>query len=536
MSTIDVRSTIAERGKRDLFFLAKEILGYRDMEEDVHGPVCRFFVQKDPSLPFGYQSRRKNRALFDPRSHYKTSITIADTIQWVLCFPDITYLKMSGSQPLTQRIIMEIKQHFEANTIFREIYPEYCPDEEHRWGMATQFTVPNRTRFRREPTVAMATVDSVKASAHYDIRDGDDIVNEENSRSKDSLQQTTIDWKHTRPLVNPGGYTQFTDTRYDFSDCGGDIIESNPPIGPVDDLNGFGFCYEGKDWNIFCRSCWKNDENGKRVLLFPQKFRSDDEDDPNKENLDAIQREDPYLFSCQYLNNPAPQGTQSFSRELLLNQTVLRANIPSNVVLYMTQYLPADSNEMEPQVGIVGGFSPDGSLYIVDCFRPNTGTWSSDKIIDSILTAHKKWYVRRIGLDDKQGPILLSPGLESKMREHRLYLPVEYLPVKQAEELRMKSVEALVPLLAGGKMFFSADLPFYDQMLIEFTRFGKFKYAGIPYAVAMLAQHFRSSFQRMVNQSSPVADANVAAQHYGMFDDMATNVDDSQELSAGLVG
>lgn len=532
----EVLATIAERGKRDLFFLAKEILGYRDMEESVHGPVCRFFVQKDPSKPFGEQSRRKNRALFDPRSHYKTSLTIADTIQWILCFPNITYLKMSGSERLTMRIVQEMKQHFEQNSVFREVYPDYCPpDGITKWGQAASFIVPNRTVFRREPTVSMSTVDSVKASAHYDIRDGDDIVNEDNSRTKTSLQQTIIDWKHTRPLVNPGGYTQFTDTRYDFSDCGGDIIESNPPIGPVDDLDGFGFSYEGTDWNIFCRQCWKSTENG-RVMLFPQKFRGDEEDNPNKENLDAIQREDPYLFSCQYLNNPAPSGTQSFPRDLLLQQTILRSNIPANVTLFMAWYLGFNANDLtDPAVGVIGGFSPEGTMYVVDCFR---GLWSTERIIDAIFTAHRKWYLRRIGLDDKNGPILLGPGLESKMREHRMFLPVEYLPIKNAQDLWMKSVEALVPLLMSGRLYFAADMPCYDQMLLELTRFGKYKYAGIPRAIAVIAQHFRGAYERMMNQTAQVepADVNVAAQHYGMFDDMATNVDDSQELSAGLVG
>jgi hypothetical protein len=534
---LDIRETAADRGKRDLFYLAKAILGYSKLDANVHGPVCDFFVKKDPNKPFGEQSRKKNRALFDPRGHYKTSLTIADIIQWMLCFPNITEVLMSGTQTLTKRVVKEMKWHFLQNTKFREIYPEYCPsDNSTRWGLQAEFSVENRTENRREPTISIATVDSVKAGSHYDLRYGDDIVNEENSKTKEQLQQTIIDWKHTRPLVNPGGYTQYTGTRYDWSDNGGEIIETNPPTGPVDNLDGFGFCYEGADWNVFARGCWKMDETGKRTLLFPKQFRTDEEDDPNKENLSAIQREDPYLFSCQYLNNPAPTGTQNFPRELLLERTVLRTQIPSSVALFMAWYLgfnPDDSTD--PAVGIVGGFSPDGALYIIDCFR---GLWSTDRVIEGIFTAHKKWYLRKIGLDDKNGPILLGPGLDSKMREHRVYLPVEYLSVKQAEDMRLKSVEALVPLLTSGKMFFSADLPFYDQMLLEFTRFGKYKYAGIPYAVGMLAQHFRSAYQRMLNQvaqSDPIGE-QTGAVHFGMFHDMQTNAEDCQELSAGLVG
>lgn len=530
----EVHATIAERAKRDLFFLAKEVLGYSDMEESVHGPVCRFWVQKDPLKPFGEQSRRKNRALFDPRGHFKTSISIADTIQWILCFPNITYLKMSGTQTLTKRVVHEMKQHFEQNAVFREVYPEYCPsDEITRWGLQAEFTVPNRTMIRREPTVSISTVDSIKAGSHYDIRDGDDIVNEENSKTKDQIAQTIIDWKHTRPLVNPGGYTQYTGTRYDWSDNGGEIIESNPPLGPIDDLGGFGFSYVGADWNVFSRGCWKTDEEGHKTLLFPQKFRTDEEDDPNRENLSAIQREDPYLFSCQYLNNPAPTGTQNFPRELLLQQTVLRSTIPQNVTLFMAWYLGFNPDDTtDPAVGIVGGFAPDGSLYVIDCFR---GLWSTEHIINGIFSAHRKWCLRRIGIDDRNGPILLGPGLEQRMREQRVYLPVEFLPVRGSADMQLKSVEALVPLLSSGRMFFSADMPYYDQMLLEFTRFGKYKYSGIPLAVAMLAQHFRASYQRM---QQPVFEEqqHIEFQDSGMFRDMVTSAEDAQELSGGLVG
>jgi len=531
------RQEIQWWGATDLFFLAKYILGYKDMEPHIHGLVCDFLVQKNPLKPFGEQSKKKNRAIFDPRGHYKTSLSIADAIQWILCFPNITYLKMSGTQTLTKRVVQEVKWHFTQNDLFRAIYPEYCPsDDQTRFGMAMEFTVPNRTANRREPTISITTVDSVKAGSHYDIRDGDDIVNEENSKTKEQLQQTAIDWKHTRPLVNPGGYTTYTATRYDWSDNGGQIIESNPPLGPVDDLRGFGFMYEGADWNIFLRGAWKTDEQGKRELLFPNKFRTDAEDDPSKENLDAIQREDPYLFSCQYLNNPAPTGTQNFPRTLLIERTTLRANIPSDVTLFMAWYLgfnPDDSTD--PAVGVVGGFSPDGALYIIDCFR---GLWSTDKIIDSIFAAHRKWCIRKIGIDDRNGPILLGPGLESKMQEYRMFLPIEYLPTRLNEDMRIKSVEALVPLLKAEKMYFSADLPYYDQMLLEFTRFGKYKHAGIPYAIAMIAHHFRSAYERLMNRvasADPVGEVSTVSA-YSMFSDLVQSPEDSQELSGGLVG
>jgi hypothetical protein len=501
--------------------------------EHVHKPVCDFFVRKDPSLPLKKQSKRKNRALFDPRGHLKTTIDIADMVQWALCFPNIRIILMSGTKAFAKRMVDEWAFHFEKNRMMREIYPEYCTGL--IYGEKGEVTLPNRTRFWREPTLSTASADTVKASGHYDLRKGDDVVNEDNSKNIVQLKETTNDWKATRPLV-PGGYSDFIDTRYDFSDCGGDIIEANPPVGRPTDLNGFGQMWHGKDWDIFIRACWKLDANNKKTLLFPEEHCTDEDFDGEKENLDAIQREDPGIFSCQYLNNPSPMGTQSFSREKLIENTLLRSMIPSNSMCFMAWYLgfnPEDASD--PAVGIVGAFSPDGSLHIIDCYR---GLWSTDKIIDCTFTAHRKWCLRKIGFNAKNGPILIGPGIESKMKDQRIYLPVEYLPVPQNVELRRQSVEALVPLLTSKKLFLSADLPYYDQTLVEFTRFPKYRYAGIPFAIATLAQHYRSAYARMlsnIGQQEPLGEVH-GIQHVGMFSDMQSSADDCQELSAGIVG
>lgn len=543
---IEVNPSVAERGRRDLYFLTKEILGYSKLVERVHRPVCNFFIRKDPTVPFERQSRRKNRALFDPRGHFKTSIDIADMVQWALCFPNIRMILMSGTKDLAGRMVNEWANHFEGNALMREIYPQYCTGLI-RAGKG-EVTLPNRTEFWREPTLSIATADSVKASGHYNLRKGDDVVNEDNSKNITQLNETIADWKGTRALV-PRGYSDFVDTRYDFSDAGGDIIESNPPVdGKVVNLEGFGQMWHGKDWDIFVRACWKFDSNGKKTLLFPEEHCTDEEFDPEKENLDAIQREDPGQFSAQYLNNPSPMGTMSFTREALIQQTIHRQFIPSTVSLFMAWYLGFNEDDpSDPAVGIVGGFSPDGGLYIIDCFR---GLWSTDKIIDSTFTANRKWSLRRIGFNEKNGPILIGPGIDSKMREHRIFLPIEYLPISKDVALQRQMVEGLVPLLKRpnadhphssancGKLFFSSDLPYYDQMLVEFTRFPKYKYAGIPLAVATLAQNYRASYQRSLNhaaQQEPLGEVYGVSEQ-GMFSDMSSDPEDCQRLSAGIVG
>lgn len=549
--TVEVNATVRDRCKRDLWYLAKFVLEAGMFEEGklverVHKPVCDFFVHKNPDLPLGKQSPRKNRALFDPRGHLKTTLDIADMVQWSLDFPNIKILLMSGNKDMAVRIVDEWSEHFEKNQIMREIFPEYCSGllkTEKGYGRI----LPNRTQFWREPTIVVASADSVKAGGHYHLRIGDDVVNETNSKNAVQVKETTQDWKKTRPLA-PGGYTTFVDTRYDYSDAGGDIIEGNPPVkGQVKDLDGFGYMWSGKDWDIFIRACWKFDEHGRKTLLFPEAHCTDDTLDTEKENLDAIQREDPGIFSCQYLNNPSPTGSQSFEKALIARQTVSRSMIPATSVPFMAWYLGFNEDDpSDPAVGIVGAFSPDGSLYIIDCFR---GIWSTGKIIDATMVGHRHWSLRRIGFAAKKGELLVGPGLDARMRENRIYMPIEYIPLPDNRAMQQHMVESLPPLLGKlrtpteaevpGKLFFSNDMPHYDQMMLEFTRFPKYRYMGIPLAIATLAVHYRSAYQRMMSQvASPEPVGEVyGAQHHGMFDDMdGGGGEDCQELSAGIVG
>src|SRR5271166_772147 len=519
----EVRPTVAERGKRDLFFLCKTILGYPDIDKDVHGPVCDFFVHKDPSKPIGKQDRVKNRLLLDPRGHLKTTINLADDIQWMLCFPDIRLLLMSGSYKLSQEKLAIARGHFMKNKDFRAVYPEYCPPLDGEWGTLNAFTLPNRvSTFLGEPTMSIATMDSAKAGSHYDGRDGDDLINEVNSQNREQLMKIGYQWRMSKPLLNPGGYSKLVGTRYDFSDEYGEIIEKH-----------------SKDWKIFCRACWEIDHLGNKTVLFPKKFCLDGEEAPEKENLDSLQRDDPAIFACQYLNNPLATGSQLFPLKMLTEHTIPRADIPSDLILFMTWFLGFDPKAIgnEPRVGIVGGFSETGNLYIIDAYR---GIWSSHNTIEAVIHALRKWPIRRIGLGETESAVLLAPGLEAKAREVGFPLPVDWLPVKRNMESRIKSVESLQSLFMMNKVWFNADMPHLDHLFNEFSRFPKYKYSQIPEAVAMLSQHYRGSSQELQNPNLYENPEIVVSCVHSMFGDLQQQRDaegyGDGELGGGLVG
>ena len=103
----------------NLFFLCKLLVMYSQVSLAAHEYICNnFFVQKDPTcVTFRAFADNyvdlKNRLLLVPRGGFKSSIDIADCVQWIICFPEVTIAVMTGVYKLAGDFITEIRSHFE---------------------------------------------------------------------------------------------------------------------------------------------------------------------------------------------------------------------------------------------------------------------------------------------------------------------------------------------------------------------------------------------------------------------------------------
>lgn len=257
---------LRRRGRTDLFWLSTKVLGY-DFVERVHGPVCDLFVHKDPKKPFAQQDTIKQRLLLDPRGHFKTTVDVCDTVQWILNFPDVRILIMTGTLELAERMLYEVQHHFTSNPQMRLLYPEFCAPPGQKIGNTSEMTTPARKlQHLREPTVTISTIDSVKAGSHYDIIKCDDLVHENNIGTKEQIEKTIQAFHYTTPLLEPYGYRDVIGTRYDYSDLYGSILDGldMSKATPIP----FGFRLEDGDWKVQVRQVWierKDDASGASV-------------------------------------------------------------------------------------------------------------------------------------------------------------------------------------------------------------------------------------------------------------------------------
>ena len=450
--------------RTNLYWLSTEILGY-DLVPSVHQPICDFFVQKNPARSFINQSEQKQRLVLDPRGHFKTTIAICDNIQWMLNFPDIRILNMSGTRELVTRIVQETKSHFQFNEKFRSLFPEFCPTGKvDDFGHHDSFTVPCRNNWKlREPTLSISTVESVKAGSHYDVGKFDDLVHEKNVGNKEQIAKTKQAFHYTTPLIDPGGYREVTGTCYDHSDLYSDMRES-------------------PDWLHHIRACWKERpaEKGQQPtydLLFPERF--------TLRTLKAIQKENPALFSCQYLNQPMMGGTQRFSEALLNSLFIPRHEFPKESRLYITwDFAFSQKTQADYSVGAVGMFDPQGVLYILDIVR---GRFLPDQLGNAVVLTACKYHPTALGIENAGGSILLEPAIKYGFKRMNQHVRIDWLKVPRAN--KVERIMALHPRMTSGRLKILDTIPYKKELVQEFTRLGRFGHDDIPDAISLLEQY-----------------------------------------------
>ena len=140
----DIREDLAERGKNDLMFFDKGILGFKDMTVGCHGPMCAFADQNEKQF----------KLILVPRDHLKTStFTIGGTMQRVVRDPESRNLIANESATNAQRMLRAIRQHAESNRVFRALYSDIIPKHTSKTRWNDEELQFNRQGHYPEPSI-----------------------------------------------------------------------------------------------------------------------------------------------------------------------------------------------------------------------------------------------------------------------------------------------------------------------------------------------------------------------------------------------
>lgn len=482
---MDPREEARHKCKTDLLYLGK-CLGY-DFQPDVHQPLFDLLLKFKDGAALRDLSEIKNKLILWPRGHFKSSVMACFIVQLILNYPDIRVLIMQGNLKLTKKWLKEIKSHFltpsskGANTksLLPTLFPEFCAPV---LGNSEEFTVPARQRMHLPAaTATVASPKAVSTGQHYDIFFPDDLVNQQNYRNIELLDKLMEDFDLFTPLIDPGGYTFMTGTRYHHADIYGRIIRRN----------------QG-EWTISVRAAsltgkWPVGDD--QELLFPVRVTADGRKIGfSREILEKMAVDSPEMFWAQYMNRIVAAGRQPFTEQMILGAVKSSQDkefpVQSPTVFFLDL---AESKRADADHSVIAaGRQRGNSVWITDLVG---STFSTYEIALTLIVMTLKHRPVRIIVAKEPGAVHFVEYAKVLAREKGIILPITIQEKasrhKDAKAIRIGALESR---LRNKQLFFTAGIPDFQRLIEEFTQFPKGEHDDRPDAIAMLVEWFAQGF------------------------------------------
>lgn len=455
---------IALRCKWDLFFLAKHILGYELMEEEVHGEMCKYVEAFLPSHPVEYiypESREgkemedqfkpgnKSALLLMPRGTFKSSVvTIGYTLQLLLNDPNSRTLIDSETYSKAKAFFSEIKSHLEKNDAYREVFKaihEVYPIEKNKrkdiiWTDA-QLNVQARTRFTKEANISCGAIDHSVNGMHFDLIICDDLHSEKNVTNSDQIAQVIAHWQLAYSLLDPGKNLIVIGTRWDYNDLYQEILDQHR-----------------EDFNIMVRRAILPDG----TAFFPSRLPL--------EELDKIKRKQGGAhFSNQYMNEPIDAENADFKRsDIVRTDWELIKDRPINWYMMVDPSFAGEHSDFAALV--VAGMDYQRDVYVRHVLRKKL---NYSEIIEAMFDLNNRYQPKAIAVKTvAAGGKSFMYELANEQKRRGVWLKVIQVSDSKNKEDRIRG---LTPLYQFGHIFHLKDCPQLSELEDELLKFPRAK-------------------------------------------------------------
>ena len=449
--------------KQHLYEFVKEILDQKDesghnlLHQKPHKELCDFV-----------QTEKRFKLILMPRGSFKTSVvTIGYSLFSLVKNPNIRILIDSETLGRSKKFLSEIKRHLESNEKLRELYGVHNAKSDDTWSK-TEIYSSQRVKNLKEPSIAIAGIDTPAVGLHFDLIIADDLHSEKNITSRDQIDQVIEHYKLLLSVLEPDGELIVIGTRWDDTDLYGYIIDN-----------------EADRFDIMKRSAIDDDGN----LLMPDRL--------SQEFLDNMKKtQGSYLYSCQYLNDPVSREDAEFKQEdFRYYEPKDIDNMPLNVFMAVDPAISQrDSGDFTAIV--VGGFDGAGNLYILDIFRQRV---NPGQLVNQIFLMADQWMPRLLGIETTVFQQVLAYNLRDEMKVRGRYLPMIELRRDTAES-KENRIRALVPRYLTHNVYHPKSHPHLSDMEMELVRFPRGKHDDIIDATSDLLQMAFTPKKRKMTQ------------------------------------
>ena len=290
---------------------------------------------------------------------------------------------------------------------------------------------------RRPVTFSEASIEALgvggaAVSRHFDEQIKDDWVNEDHIQYPEQMQKLILFHKNSYPLfVSPArGFDTIVGTRWSHSDYIQHVLD-NSSQAKLGASNPFAY---------YC-TVRAAIEDGKPI--FPVNGLGEDEF--TLEQLSAIlEDQGPYVFSCQYLNNPTHEDSKSF-----LPEWIRYYDLPPKGLRTFTAVDPATERGESMSAIATIGVSWNRQIYVLEYTKANLGT---DELMEEIIR-HQMTYDSIVGLEMVAFQKVLMHPLRDVMRKYGVSFGVRELKPLRGQRKQFRIAGTLQPKFASGSVF-----------------------------------------------------------------------------------
>jgi hypothetical protein len=467
MSMEDLKR-LRDLGLNDLYFFTRGILGYRDLVPRVHRKMCQYLQDTAPG---------SRSLLLAPRSHFKTTLGLANDLREICRNPNIRILLANESGLNASSMLEEIKQHILNNQRFRAFYPYIIPKNTSDATWNRQAILLPRQLIAREPTIMTIGVGGAVVSLHFNFLDFDDLVGEEAFQSPPVMKRA-VDWLNhsVSLLISPDEDRMLLrGTRWRFNDLYAHAMEN------------MGFGHQRS------KAIITNQTTGKIEPLFKERF--------SLEFFASIMEADPEQWAAQYANDPADVAFADFQRDWLrwytvapdgdirwkdFDGTIHKQEMKKLRIYAHVDPSVGDTPDSDSQAVVVVGVNEQGQVFLLD-------TWQLR--VDPLMLIEKLFEV-----DDRFSPTLFSIEATAFQKSLRYFVEKEaqrrgrFLRIEDYQPSTRKSKAARIR--GALQPFFSSGMIFCRERQInfieQFLAFGRTDDEHMMDALAQGPKYWRS--------------------------------------------
>ena len=428
-----------DEGLRDLFYFAKNVCGFKDLSEGLHREIL-FKIQQNIVL------HKRNTAIIIPRDHFKSSMSLA-AVLWLFtrqavgsdAHPpnyEFRILIDTATLGLGKKHIRWIKAIMRSKK-YSERYGDFIKGS--RNADAREFYINKRQDggIHKEPNFMASAIGAETTGNHFDFIWCDDLVSEQNYRTKAQRNKVVEHYTSTTNLLEPEGVILYNGTPWHDADLTGYLrkLES--------EYEAMG---KEKNFEFFLRGVYGDPGAQDGEPIFPERWSK-------AALVDKRQKTSSRNWACQWICDPVlPEESIPFNKETMYHPRDRFPPLRMRIVTVDPNFRDGEKKSGDFGVFTIGGFDKFMDWWGIDI---QMGKYTASTFISKLFEINNMWRPHLFRIE-KKWVSFLDFSIRNEMMTRGINLPIEYIPRdNRSKETRYA---CLHPMFNASRMHFAHEI------------------------------------------------------------------------------